>query len=574
MMGIQGVVLRSPVFAYLVLVLCFCSPAWAEKRTALVIGNAAYRNATALSNPRNDADDVASALNRAGFETIVGFDLDKAGMDGAAIRFARAARDADVAVFYYSGHAMQYAGINYLIPVDARLTDEADLRLMLRVDDVVADLQQAKNLRILVLDSCRDNPLAEDLKRSIGLSRGAGIRRGLARIDTPQGMIVAYATQAGRTADDGKGRNSPYTAAFLKNIGTTEEIGTVFRRISSDVYEATGRAQLPELSLSLIGEFYLNGQPSAFPASSPEVAALQKQLQEMKEQLNKKEKPGITVVTAAAGPSATIEPADGPLPDDIPINTRVLSQIEAHPFFANAPPILTASFAQSSNLVGRGSVNGTATTSELTGDSVGRQLRKHVIRFDGTTYGATMHSACSPACRTDSRTVSISAANGLISLGSKSAVTMRIPRSKPTQALSTVTLIDVSDFAGRAYPVEVGNRFSYNETFETRSPGFSDEYVNRNSCEITKKYQAKSFHPELTGAAYLSICEVQTAYKMTVAASSRFQSRSVFFENLGIWTTADPMFPKERIMQGDLYGDARDWKYTGSDTLKTFSMAH
>src|SRR5215471_1165077 len=163
-------------------------------------------------------------------------------------------------MFYYSGHALQFNGVNYLAPVDAKLTDEADLRRLARVDDVVADLQQAKNLRILVLDSCRDNPLAEDLKRSIGRTRALTLTRGLAKIDTPLGMIVAYATQAGRTAEDGSGRNSPYTTAFLAHIETPEEIGTIFRRISTDVYESTGKTQLPELSLSLTGEFYLRGK--------------------------------------------------------------------------------------------------------------------------------------------------------------------------------------------------------------------------------------------------------------------------------------------------------------------------
>jgi hypothetical protein len=241
----------------------------AEKRVALVIGNGTYVNATPLPNPRNDAEDVADALERTGFETIVGIDLDQTKMQEATIEFARAAREADVALFYYSGHAMQFSGVNYLMPVDAKLKDEADLRRMARVDDIIADLQQAKNLRILVLDACRDNPLAEQLKRSVGLTRAANLQRGLARIDTPQGMIVAFSTQAQQTADDGQGRNSPYTAAFLKHIETQDEIGRVFRRISTDVYEATQRRQLPELSLSMIGEYYLWGEPPLGTAAQP-----------------------------------------------------------------------------------------------------------------------------------------------------------------------------------------------------------------------------------------------------------------------------------------------------------------
>jgi hypothetical protein len=247
------------------------APAFADSRVALVIGNGAYARVPHLPNPAHDAEDVAAALKRSGFEIIEASDLDKAGMDEAIIKFARAARTADVAMFYYTGHALQFGGINYLVPVDAQLNDEADLRRMVRVDDVIADMQLAKNLRILVLDSCRDNPLAGQLKRSIGTARSASMERGLAKIDSPEGMIIAYATQSGRTAEDGDGRNSPYTSAFLRNVETKEEIGTIFRRISADVYQTTHQAQLPELSLSLIGEFYLNGklQITASPTPTP-----------------------------------------------------------------------------------------------------------------------------------------------------------------------------------------------------------------------------------------------------------------------------------------------------------------
>src|ERR1700753_1559701 len=110
------------------------APAAADTRVALVIGNGAYIHVPHLPNPAHDAQDVAAALKRTGFDVIVGVDLDQAGMQDASIRFARAARSADVALFYYSGHAMQYAGVNYLVPVDAELRDEADLRRMARVD--------------------------------------------------------------------------------------------------------------------------------------------------------------------------------------------------------------------------------------------------------------------------------------------------------------------------------------------------------------------------------------------------------------------------------------------------------
>jgi WD40 repeat protein len=236
------------------------TPLLSERRVALVIGNGAYQHVPRLPNPSNDANDVAAALRRSGFNTIVRTNLDWNGMVDATIRFSRAARNADVALFYYSGHALQFNGVNYLTPVDADLVDESDLRRMTRVDEIVSALQEAKNLRILVLDSCRDNPLAEQLRRSVAATRALPLQRGLAKVDAPQGMIVAYATQAGQTADDGDGRNSPYTAAFLKHFEERDEIGSVFREVSEDVYENTKHRQLPELSLSIIGRFYLRGK--------------------------------------------------------------------------------------------------------------------------------------------------------------------------------------------------------------------------------------------------------------------------------------------------------------------------
>ena len=194
---------------FLVIFACWLGhgAALAETRVALVIGNGAYANKALLPNPTNDANDVAAAaLRKSNFEVILGTDLRQAEMQELTIRFARAAGKADVAMFYYSGHAMQHNGVNYLMPVDAKLDDEADLKRFTRVDDIVNDLQQAKNLRILVLDSCRDNPLAEGLKRSAGLTRGASIGRGLSKVEAPLGTIVSFSTQAGRTADDGSGR--------------------------------------------------------------------------------------------------------------------------------------------------------------------------------------------------------------------------------------------------------------------------------------------------------------------------------------------------------------------------------
>jgi uncharacterized caspase-like protein len=213
--------MHRPTWLFVATALLFgivTDPAVADNRVALVIGNGAYAYAPHLANPSHDAEDVAAALKRTGFQTIVGIDLDQAGMQDAAIRFARAARTADVAMFYYSGHALQFAGVNYLVPVDAQLRDEADLRRMIRVDEVVADVQQAKNLRVLVLDSCRDNPLADELKRSIGITRSASIGRGLAKIDSPEGMIIAYAPKLGARPKMVKVTTVRILPRFLKTL--------------------------------------------------------------------------------------------------------------------------------------------------------------------------------------------------------------------------------------------------------------------------------------------------------------------------------------------------------------------
>ena len=250
------------------------SAASAERRVALVIGNSAYRNTLALPNPGHDAADIAAALRKVGFAVSEGHDLDKRGMDDAFRTFARTAASADVALFYYSGHGLQFQGANYLMPVDAKLEGEEDLPYeMSRVDDIVADLQRASGVRILMLDACRDNPLAQQLQARLGASRSAGLSRGLARLEQTAGVIIAYATQPGAVAADGSGRNSPFAAAFLGEVDKPGlEVGRMFRRIARSVYDGTGGKQLPEVSLSVLGDFYFAG-PGKDGTEPPEAGA-------------------------------------------------------------------------------------------------------------------------------------------------------------------------------------------------------------------------------------------------------------------------------------------------------------
>ena len=237
------------------------APCVADKRVALVIGNGAYKNTPALSNPPNDAADVAEALKAIGFEVTLKIDVEKRQMDQAVAQFAREGRGADAVLFYYAGHGMQYGGRNYLMPVDAELEDEVSLRYeMVSFDDVKSTMQLSPGIKVMVLDACRDNPLAERFVRSITLStRDVPIARGFAPVERAQGMIVVYATQVDDVAQDGIGRNSPFSAAFLKEIREPGlEVGSMFRRIGADVYAATSGRQSPELSISMVPEYYLN----------------------------------------------------------------------------------------------------------------------------------------------------------------------------------------------------------------------------------------------------------------------------------------------------------------------------
>ena len=258
------------------------SAAASYRRVALVIGNSAYRNTVPLPNPRNDATDVAKMLKSAGFEVVAGVDLDKRGMDDAFRRFADAAAGADAALFFYGGHGFQFQGTNYLVPVDARLAGGADVGAqMARVDDILADLQRASGVRILMLDACRDNPLADQLLAQANHARAVTITRGLARIKQTAGTVIAYSTQPGAVAADGEGRNSPFAAAFIQQVGKPGvEIGPLFRHVAADVYKATNERQLPEVTFSLLGDFYFVGQPAVAPppvapaSSATQVAAL------------------------------------------------------------------------------------------------------------------------------------------------------------------------------------------------------------------------------------------------------------------------------------------------------------
>jgi uncharacterized caspase-like protein len=235
--------------------LLLCQPAWATKRVALVIGNATYENAPALPNPANDSAVIAQTLKDAGFDFVDSrHDLSAVDMRRALRDFSDRARGADIAVIYYAGHGLEVDGNNYLIPVDARLERDADVYDEgLSLDRVLISIEPAKQLRLVILDACRDNPFVKKMKRML-VTRS--IERGLAKVEPViPNTLVAYSAKAGSTAMDGDGKNSPFTVALSAHLTTPGlDVRRAFGFVRDDVLKITGNRQEPFVYGSLGGE--------------------------------------------------------------------------------------------------------------------------------------------------------------------------------------------------------------------------------------------------------------------------------------------------------------------------------
>jgi TPR repeat protein len=260
---------RSPIFWCALVLIIFTSPALAERRVALVIGNSAYQNITRLENPSNDASLMAETLKGLGF-ALVGdgaqLDLEKTALDTAVQKFGRQLQGADVALFYYAGHGVQVRGSNYLVPVNANPTREADVDFQMVDINVVMNQMQGSGTRLnlVILDACRNNPFGG---RGLRSSEG-----GLAQIRAPEGSFISYATQPGSVAQDGDDGHSPYTRALASTIRRSGlDIFQTFNEVGLAVKRTTGGSQQPWVSSSPIdGNFYFVSPPaSAATAPSP-----------------------------------------------------------------------------------------------------------------------------------------------------------------------------------------------------------------------------------------------------------------------------------------------------------------
>jgi hypothetical protein len=227
-----------------------------EKRLALVIGNAEYPGSNKLSNPANDAVDMAAALKKLGFEVMSYTNLTNRGMKEAINTFGNKLRDYQVGLFYYAGHGVQSKGINYLVPLDAKPESENEIEYeCLEADRIMTKMEDAHTrTNIIVLDACRDNPLERSWKRGGG-------DKGLATMDAPAGSIIAYATAPGRTAADGGGRNGLYTGVLLKALqAPNQNITQLFQQVRKEVRQMSGDKQTPWESTSLTDDFYFQPQ--------------------------------------------------------------------------------------------------------------------------------------------------------------------------------------------------------------------------------------------------------------------------------------------------------------------------
>jgi len=233
-------------------------------RVALVIGNGAYAHVKALPNPPNDARSIARSLRDIGFVVSEGIDLDRAAMQKTTRDFLREAARAQVAVVYYAGHGVQIDGRNYLVPVDVRLQAGSNItEAMIDMDTILAGLDDQVRTNILILDACRNNPVAPQVasagpSRAVeagGLAAPAALGPGAT---LGAGTLIAFATAPGQVALDGEGANSPFSAALSRHIGTPGlEVQQMLTRVRAEVVASTKAKQVPWSNSSLLGEVYL-----------------------------------------------------------------------------------------------------------------------------------------------------------------------------------------------------------------------------------------------------------------------------------------------------------------------------
>jgi len=248
--------------------------AQAERRVAFVVGNGAYKNVQPLPNPSIDSKAMAGVLRNAGFDVVEGTNLTREQMTDRLLQFGKKAQGADIALFFYAGHGIAINGTNYLLPIDADIKSEMDVKLgnAINVDLTLDQTMSDAKVKLVFLDACRDNPFAAKI-RSAATTRSTTVNTGLAEMKSGEGTLIAFATGPGQTALDGQeGANSPFTRALMANITSPGvEIQQAMTKVRAQVNEETKKGQLPWGHTNLIGAVFLN--PVAAPAGANPAAA-------------------------------------------------------------------------------------------------------------------------------------------------------------------------------------------------------------------------------------------------------------------------------------------------------------
>lgn len=261
-------------------------PAHADRRVALVIGNAGYKNVSPLPNTLNDANAVAKLFRSVGFDIVqLQINLGILEFKRAVRDFLNTAQDADIAVVYYAGHGIEFGGANYMIPVDATLARDYDVEdEAVALDRVIWALQSVRRLRLIIIDACRDNPFVGKMQRSVSI-RAASV--GLAKVETGfTDTLVAFAAKGGSVSFDGTGPNSPFTTALVKHLGEPGlDIRIALGRVRDEVLRATDNRQEPFVYGSLGGSTValVPAQETpkvAAPAPAPSAVSPERQLQQ------------------------------------------------------------------------------------------------------------------------------------------------------------------------------------------------------------------------------------------------------------------------------------------------------
>ena len=262
----------APWLAAFVVVLT-SGTALAETRIALIIANSRYASTTVLSNPAADAHLVEAALKKTGFDKVTILeDLGRGAMNRALQDFGNEADHADVALLYYAGHGVEIDNINYLVPVDAVFAHDRDVDIeAVKLDTMLAVTENAKRLRMIVIDACRDNPFLEKMKRS--MATPGAVSKGMAAVEPSKNSLVVYSAKAGTLASDGR-VNSPFAQALARRIVEPgREISLLLRQVRDDVLGQTGGKQEPFTYGSLSSqEFYFI--PPVVVAAAPLVPAI------------------------------------------------------------------------------------------------------------------------------------------------------------------------------------------------------------------------------------------------------------------------------------------------------------